>query len=139
MLSLAIQPLSRQKPGVALSMPVAARLATDYNIFEQLAHIWVIATLIHKDSGETLYDQLGGRVADSAHLLPDNGSTDWAYFYFPDLVIHEPGRYCIRITLMRMDYSQASSPDGVVTVCEYVDTHSITVENGASTRVRPSK
>ncbi|CAG8958154.1 hypothetical protein HYFRA_00000504 [Hymenoscyphus fraxineus] len=138
MLNLAIHPPSRARPGVVLSMPVAARLTTEYNIFGELNHIWAVATLIHKDSGETLYNQLGGNPTDSAHPLPDTGSADRAYFYFPDLVIHEPGRYRIRITLMRMDYSQASSPDGVVTACEYVDTHSITVESGASTRVRPN-
>jgi hypothetical protein len=143
MLGLAIQPSSRVRPGVAL--PVAARLATDVDIYEELAHIWAVVTLIHKDSGETLYDQLGGRVADSAHPLPDNGRSggsavkDRAYFYFPDLVIHEPGRYRIRVTLMQMDYSCNASPNGIVIVKEYADSHSIVVEEGASGSARPSK
>ncbi|EPE32998.1 hypothetical protein GLAREA_06010 [Glarea lozoyensis ATCC 20868] len=143
MLGLAIQPPSRVRPGVAV--PMAARLASDVDIFSELAHIWAVVTLIHKDSGETLYDQLGGRVADSAHPLPDNGrgsgptGKDRAYFYFPDLVIHDTGRYRIRVTLMQMDYSCDSSPNGIVIAREYVDSHSIVVEEGASSRSsRPS-
>ncbi|KAF4630871.1 hypothetical protein G7Y89_g7267 [Cudoniella acicularis] len=122
MLGLAIQPPPRARPGVALYPPPAARLSSDTNIFEGLARVWAVATLIQRDSGETLYGQLSGRVADSAHPLTENGSSgssssgsiDRAYFYFPDLVIHEPGRYRIRISLMEMDYSCDSAPDGIV-------------------------
>jgi hypothetical protein len=143
MLGLAVQPSSKVRPGAAL--PVAARLASDVEIFGELANIWAVVTLIHKDSGETLYDQLGGRVADSAHPLPDNVRTgtsagkDRAYFYFPDLVVHETGRYRIRVTLMQMDYSCDSSPNGAVVVRECTDSHSFVVEAGASSRFRPSK
>jgi hypothetical protein len=143
MLGLAVQPSSRVRPGTTL--PVAARIASDVDIFGELANIWAVVTLIHKDSGETLYDQLGGRVADSAHPLPDNVRTgtsagkDRAYFYFPDLVVHDAGRYRIRVTLMQMDYSCDASPTGAVVVREYADSHSFVVEEGASSRFRPSE
>jgi hypothetical protein len=60
-----------------------------------------------------------------------------AYFYFPDLVIQQPGRYRIRITLMKMHYTN-EYPDGIASVEEYVDSHSILVEEGASRHARPS-
>jgi len=110
-----------------------------------------VATLIHY-SGEVLYDQLGGTIADSAHPLPEVGQgtgssssaalspeIDRAYFYFPDLVIHEPGRYRVRVSLMQMDYSPDGSPEGAVKVLESVDSRSIIVEDGVVNRSRPSK
>ncbi|KAH8672083.1 hypothetical protein BGZ60DRAFT_430505 [Tricladium varicosporioides] len=146
MFGLAIQPPARVRPGEALYPPPAARLSTVSNNFGQLSQIWAVATLIKRDSGETLYNQLGGRLADSAHPLPEgmhssgsSTSKDRAYFYFPDLVINEPGRYRIRISLMEMDYScGGSSSHGAVKVAEYVDSHSIIVEEGATSRARPN-
>jgi hypothetical protein len=60
-----------------------------------------------------------------------------AYFYFPDLVIQQPGRYRIRITLMKMHYTN-EYPDGIASVEEYADSHSVLVEEGASRHARPS-
>ncbi|KAG9230277.1 hypothetical protein BJ875DRAFT_409205 [Amylocarpus encephaloides] len=143
MFGFAIQPPSRVRPNVSLYPPVTARLASDVDIFGELGHIWAVATLIHRDSGETLYEQLGGKLADSAHPLPDNGRgsssamKDRAYFCFPDIVIHHPGRYRVRITLMHVDYSCGSSPSGVVTVSEHTDSNTIMVEEG-SPRARPN-
>jgi Velvet factor len=149
MLRLAIQPPQQASPGAPLYPPLAARLSSDTSIFSELSQIWAVATLIHY-SGEVLHDQLGGRVADSAHPLPDGGhgtssstssssDRDRAYFYFPDLVIHEPGRYRVRVSLMQMDYSPDGSTEGVVRVLESVDSRSITVEDGAVNHSRPSK
>ena len=142
-----MQPSARARPGVALYPPVVVRLASETNIFEELSQTWAVATLLHH-SGEVLYDQLGGKIADSAHPMPEiahghessssgNGK-DRAYFYFPDLIIHEPGRYHIRISLMQMDYSY-EAPDGVVSVREYVDSRSITIEERAPNPSRPSE
>lgn len=47
------------------------------------------------------------------------------------------GRYRIRITLMRMDYSDETS-EGVAIVEEYVDSRTITVDEG-TTSFEPSK
>lgn len=139
MLGLAVQPPSRARPGTPLFPPIAARLSSERNIFAELSHKWAVATLI-RHSGEVLYDKLSGKVADSAHPLPEassenstssgsNRRRDRAYFYFPDLKIEEPGRYKIRISLMQMDYSSESSPDGVAQVCETIDSRSIIVED----------
>ncbi|TVY93085.1 hypothetical protein LAWI1_G002396 [Lachnellula willkommii] len=144
MLDLAIQPPAQARPGVALYPPLTARLSSEYNIFEELSQVWAAVTLVHH-SGEVLYQQLSGKVADSAHPLPEGGGSgsssaarDRAYFYFPDLVIHEPGQYRVRVTLMQMDYSCDAAPDGVVTVREYVDSRSISIENNAPNRSRPN-
>jgi hypothetical protein len=152
MLRLAIQPPQQSSPGVPLYPPLAARLSSETCIFSELSQTWAITTLIHY-SGEVLYDRLGGKIADSAHPLPgigggtssmsgasaENSERDRAYFYFPDLVIHEPGRYRVRVSLMQMDYSHDGSPEGVVKVLESIDSRSITVEDGAVNRSRLSK
>jgi hypothetical protein len=145
MLGFAVQPPARTRPGVALYPPVTARLSDRRSIYQELSQVWAVASLV-SGSGEVLSQQLGGRVVDSAHPIPESsrGSSssqdairDRAYFYLPDLVIYEPGRYRIRISLMRMNYSYA--PEGDVRVDEYVDSHSIVVEDGMANRSRPSE
>ena len=146
MLALAVQPSSRVRPGMPLYPPIVARLASETNMFQELSQIWAVATLL-RPSGEVLLDQLGGRIADSAHPMPNTARShgpsssrsarDRAYFYFPDLVISEPGRYHIRVSLMQMEYSHESL-DGVVRVLEYVDSRCITVEDNAPNPARPS-
>ncbi|KAH7413018.1 hypothetical protein BKA64DRAFT_342848 [Cadophora sp. MPI-SDFR-AT-0126] len=146
MLGLAVQPPPQTRPGVALYPPVAARISSETSIYEELSHTWAVATLL-RTTGEVLDNQLGGRVADSAHPLPEsthsssssgNAQTDRAYFYFPDLVINEPGRYRVRVSLMQMDYSCDEAPEGVARVREYVDSRSITVEERSDTSPRPN-
>jgi len=153
MLGFAVQPPSQTRPGVPLYPPVAARLSSDTSVFDELSYTWAVATLIHKQSGEVLHEGLHGRVADSAHPLPDqtegrnsgsrsssSSSTerDRAYFYFPDLVIDEPGSYRIRVSLMRMDFNQDASPDGVVYVRDTIDSRSIVVGENPSRDSRPN-
>jgi hypothetical protein len=60
-----------------------------------------------------------------------------AYFYFPELVVHQPGRYRARVPLMKI-YHAYEYPDGVGSVGEYADRHLILVEEGASRHARPS-
>jgi hypothetical protein len=146
MLGLAVQPPAHTKPGVAIYPPIAARLSDETNIYEELSQVWAVASLIGY-SGEVLEQKLGGKVVDSAHPIAENANgsgqgtvRDRAYFYFPDLVIYEPGRYRIRITLMRMNYSYELSPEGDARVDEYVDSQSITVQDGmAANHSRPSE
>ena len=143
MLLIVVQPPARAQSGIVLYPPLAARLSSETNIFDKLSQFWAVATLI-SDSREVLNDQLGGKVADSAHPLPEtehssssssNSRRDRAYFYFPDLIINEPGRYRITISLMQMDYYEASE---TVVVREFVDSHSITVQDGPASSSRPS-
>lgn len=142
MLKLAIQPPPHANPGVPLYPPLAARLSSETSIFTQLSQTWAVATLIDYGSGEILHDQLGGKVADSAHPLPESGigtndssrERDRAYFYFPDLVIGEPGRYRIRVSLMQMERSPDGSTEDVVRVLETADSRGIKVDHGAISR-----
>ena len=146
MLRLAVQPSQHANPNVPLFPPLVARLSSETSIFSELSQTWAVATLI-RYSGEVVHDKLGGRVADSAHPLPEGGLSsngtgsrrDRAYFYFPGLVINEPGRYYIRVSLMRMDNSPDGSTEGVVRVLESVDSRSITVDDDAVNHSRPSK
>jgi len=145
MLDLSVQPPAQTRPGVALFPPVAARLSSQATLYDELSQIYAFVSLIH-ENGETLDDQLSGKAADSAHPMPESnrhGSSsrhvrDQAYFYFPDLVIHYPGRYRIRVTLMRMEYSYESSETFSV-VQDYVDSRSIIVDEQVSDYTRPSK
>lgn len=154
MFGFAIQPPTQTRPGIPLYPPVAARLSSETSVFDELSQTWAVATLVHKQSGEVLYDGLCGRVADSAHPLPEqtnerssgsrSSSTsrnerDRAYFYFPDLVINEPGSYRIRVSLMRMDVAEDASSSGVVYVRETIDSRSIIVKENPSQDSRPSK
>lgn len=153
MLDLAVQPPTQTRPGEPLYPPVAVSLSSETSIYNELSQIWAVATLVHQ-SGEVLEDHLGGRLADSAHPLPESVSSyshsrsqgqnsspkkERAYFYFPDLTIHKPGRYKIRVSLMQMDHSRESSLDGEIRVREYVESRSIVVEDQAENHTRPSK
>lgn len=148
MFELAVQPPPQTRPGVVLYPPIVARLSSDASIFEELSQIWAVASLI-SPNGESLDQQLGGRVADSAHPMAGNGVngrggsqgaiTDRAYFYFPNLIIHTPGRYRVRVTLMRMNNPRGSSSEDDVRYDEHVDSHSIVVEDGAFTHARASE
>jgi hypothetical protein len=146
MLKIAVQPPPHASPGVPLYPPLAARLSSETSVFTELSQIWAVATLIN-DFDEILHDQLGGKVADSAHPLPESGTgtngssqqRDRAYFYFPGLVIGEPGRYRVRVSLMQMERSQDGLTEDVVRVLETVDSRSINVDHGVTSRSRPSK
>ena len=146
MLGLAVQPPTQAKSNAVLYPPIVARLSSETSIFDELSQIWAVVSLTSV-SGEILRDKLGGKVADSAHpiseTLPNSSEGDMrdrAYFYFPDLVIHEPGRYRVRVTLIKMSYNHASAPEGEVRFDESVDSHSIAVgEEEASTPSRLSK
>lgn len=142
MLGFAVQPPLQGRPGIALYPPVVARLYSETNIFEQLSQIWAVASLLSY-SGETLYDQLHGKIADSAHPLANteqstgsssSAGTDRAYFYFPGLIILEPGRYRIRISFMQMDFVE-----GVARVQESIDSRSIMIEERLHSMSRPSE
>jgi hypothetical protein len=146
MLRIAVQPPPHANPNAPFYPPLVAHLSSDTSIFAELSQTWAVATLIHY-SGEVLHDQLGGKVADSAHPLPEGGpgpsnagpERERAYFYFPGLAINEPGRYRIRVSLMQMDYPPDGLTEGVVRVLETVDSRSITVDDGAINHSRPSK
>jgi len=148
MLDLSVQPPAQTRPGVALFPPVAARLSGQASMYNELSLIYAYVSLVH-ENGEPLPDQLSGKVADAAHPMPgmsgsgrhaSNGHhvRDQAYFYFPDLVIHYPGLYRIRVTLMRMDYPYNSSNSGSI-VEDYIESRSIVVDEGVSHYTRPSE
>lgn len=144
-LKVAVQPPANARTGMTLYPPVAAKLQSANDIFDELAGYWAVATLVHY-SGETLYDRLGGRISDSAHPLDPPSPTsshsngqDRAYFYFPDLVIPESGRYCIRISLLQMDYSSEDAPEGMAIVRENIETDWIDVDDSPVSTITPSR
>ncbi|KAA8572146.1 hypothetical protein MFRU_018g01410 [Monilinia fructicola] len=141
MLSIAVQPPARARPGAILYPPLVVQLSSEHDLYEHLAGYWTCITLIHYSTGQVIYDQMDGKAADSAHPIAQTrsrGVRDQAYFFFPDVAIHATGRYRLRISLMRMDYSPESGPDGAVVCDEQVDTRSITVEESGPNYSRPN-
>ncbi|KAL3418022.1 hypothetical protein PVAG01_11032 [Phlyctema vagabunda] len=145
MLGVVVQPPGQCRAGTAIYPPVVATLRSRDDIYDRLSRTWAVATLVHY-SGDVLEDQLDGRVSDSAHPMPERASShsssssssssrrsrshrsserEQAYFCFPDLAIHYPGKYRIRVTVMRME--DPSSPDSPVVFEDAVDSHTITV------------
>ncbi|KFY32173.1 hypothetical protein V493_00448 [Pseudogymnoascus sp. VKM F-4281 (FW-2241)] len=119
-LSLSTQPPGRTRPGLALEPPIVAQLTCT---FADLPQVWAVASLL-SHIGEVLLDKLEGKFVECAH--PDTGE-----FRFSQLAINDPGKYRIRITLMQMDFSNGSHPDGVANVCEYIESDRILVDAGS--------
>ncbi|KFY79969.1 hypothetical protein V499_01118 [Pseudogymnoascus sp. VKM F-103] len=119
-LSLSAQPPGRARPGVALEPPIVAQLSCT---FADLPQVWAVATLL-SHTGEALLDKLEGKIAEFA-------DPDTVEFRFTQLVINDPGKYRIRITLMQMDFSDGSHPDGAANVCEFIETDGILVDAAA--------
>jgi len=145
MLGLAVQPPAGTRPGTTLYPPLAVKLSSEHSLFDELSDQWAVVTLV-RSSGEVLHNKLSGRLTDSAHPLPTYGTDssvirrrDRAYFYFPDLKIDEPGRYKIRVSLMKMEYSKSAPPEGQARVCEEVDSRSILVEEMQPSHMSPRK
>lgn len=139
-LMVAVQPPSSTCTGMTLFPPVAARLQSLVRIFDQLKGYWAAATLVR--SPDVILDYgLGGKLSDLAHPMPAALGEDRAYFYFPDFVILELGRYCIRISLLQMDSSSTDALEGVVIVRSFVNlnTNWIDVGNSPINETRPSK
>ncbi len=88
--------------------------------FADPPQVWAVATLL-SHTGEVLLDKLEGKIAEFAH-------PDTVEFRFTQLVINDPGKYRIRITLMQMDFSNWSHPDGVANVCECIESDGILVD-----------
>jgi len=97
-------------------------------------------------TGEMVYHALQGDIADSAHPMDIQGQgsfgqgpvRDRAYFCFPNLSIHLPGRYRLKLSLMRMNYSDNAFPDGVAIIEQVVNSRSITVEDRGLSFSRPN-
>lgn len=146
MLNISIQPPAKAQLGAAMYPPVAIRLTSTTSMYDELSHIWALATLVGQN-GQSPDVQLLGKTADSAHPMNQNTRSadrdtlrDQAYFYFPDLKINTPGQYRVRVTLMRMSYSYDSLQGEAVAVAEdYIDTRSIIVEEGGQYPAKPSE
>ncbi|TEY50774.1 hypothetical protein BOTCAL_0273g00060 [Botryotinia calthae] len=141
MLSIAVQPPARVRPGSILYPPLIVQLSSEHDLYEHLAGYWTCVSLIHYATGQVIYEQMCGKAADSAHPIAQTrsrGVRDQAYFFFQDLAIHAPGRYRLKIRLIRNDYSPESGQDGAVICDDEVNTRSITVEESGPNYSRPN-
>jgi hypothetical protein len=86
--------------------------------FADIPQVWAVATLL-SHTGEVLLDKLEGKIAELAH--PETGE-----FRFSHLAINGPGKYRIKITLMRMEFS-----NGFANVCNSIETDTILIDEVA--------
>ena len=87
-------------------------------LFRSITQVWAVATLL-SHTGEVLVDKLEGKIAEFAH--PE--TVDFRFTY---LVINDPGKYHIKITLMQMDFS-----NGFANVCECIVSDSFLIDAAA--------
>ncbi|KAI9852248.1 MAG: hypothetical protein M1838_001290 [Thelocarpon superellum] len=128
-LRMVVQPPAQTRPGMALYPPAVLRLeqgSSDREAGDDPGRVWAFASLTTEDGGEVLApprtDLLRGSLVDSAHLVGDEldpGDAEAAtarsgpitsYLVFPGLIIQEPGRYRIQITLGRMGGAALQRP-----------------------------
>ena len=118
-MEMVIRPLSAIKPGVTMHPPVVVALKAQtsrgerdgiYRELGDVSGIWAFVSLVTEDGNQSLApprtDLLLGRIVDSIHPAFDNTNSEGptvGYAIFPDLAIAEPGRYCLRISLIDMD------------------------------------
>lgn len=134
-------PPRRARIGVKLYPPIAVSLSSESDTYDELSHIWASVSLVNSHTGlPEEYVTLRGNKVDSAHPFTHNtpsGSSssstsgsgnERAYFYFHDLEIPQLGRYRIRVSLMKIDYT--NNPEyGENVVLDYIDSEPIDMYN----------
>ncbi|MCJ1377596.1 hypothetical protein MMC17_000691 [Xylographa soralifera] len=121
-MKIVIEPPHQARPGEVLTPPLVMSLEneSDPNSPEQEpvdpTLLWAVVSVVSEDDMTPLApprtDLLIGTIADSVHpLTPPDHEGQIGFVAFPDLVIREPGRYRLRISLIKMNaIGGASTP-----------------------------
>ena len=141
MLDILVQPPRETRPGTCLFPPLAVRFTSETSLENNYGQYFAFVTPIGSND-ETPVELLSGKVSDSAHPWPESvaggsnsqGDRYRVLFYYNDLVIHENGRYKLRISLYEMN-----SPLEAATLVDYIDSPEIIVDEQTTTNSRPSK
>lgn len=115
-----LQPPSRSRPGQTLRPPIVVELkdrwladkADGLNV--ETRHLFACASVVSEDGLVALApphpNLLRGGFSDSIHPgFNSAGQEQGYYFRFPDLQIHQVGKYRIRILLVKMPTTEKSS------------------------------
>ena len=122
---IVIEPPPQARPGEVLTPPLVMSLDTDSVDTNSSPDspeqepvdptlLWAVVSVISEDDLTPLApprtDLLTGTIADSVHpLTPPDHEGQIGFVAFPNLVIREPGRYRLRISLIKMNAIRASS------------------------------
>jgi hypothetical protein len=142
MMQVILQPPSKSRPGQVLRPPIVVELKDQGlinsidDLNDEAKNLFACATVVSEDGLVALApphpNLLQGGFSDSIHPgLNSKGQEEGYYFRFPDLQIHEAGKYRIRILLVKMHIGGGTSE--VVNV-ESVVTRVIHVETNACAR-----
>ena len=137
-IEIAVGTPAQARPNAELYPPLVLCLVSETDIWDYHTY-FVELSFIHRDDAklETRHDFPDScKVYDSAHELPASLCTNGrqAYFYFPNLMIPDPGRWRVLATLRKV---LPGDNEGTRTVKEDV-TPSIYVDATASQHARPS-
>ncbi|MCJ1404535.1 hypothetical protein MMC11_007761 [Xylographa trunciseda] len=111
---IVIEPPYQARPGDVLTPPLVMSLEneTGPNLSEQEpvdpTLFWAVVSVVSEDDMTLLApprtDLLMGTIADSVHpLTPPDHEGQIGFVAFPNLIIREPGRYRLRISLIKMN------------------------------------
>ncbi|MCJ1421838.1 hypothetical protein MMC32_008205 [Xylographa parallela] len=111
---IVIEPPHQARPGEVLTPPLVMSLENESgpNSPEQEpvdpTLLWAVVSVVSEDNITPLApprtDLLIGTIADSVHpLTPPDHEGQIGFVAFPNLVIREPGRYRLRISLIKMN------------------------------------
>ncbi|MCJ1290521.1 hypothetical protein MMC34_002060 [Xylographa carneopallida] len=119
---IVIEPPQQARPGEVLTPPLVMSLENQSGPIspEQLpvdpTLLWAVVSVVSEDDMTPVApprtDLLRGTIADSVHpLTPPDHEGQIGFVAFPNLIIREPGRYRLRVSLIRMNaIGETSTP-----------------------------
>jgi len=145
-MDMVIRPLLAIRPGVIMHPPIVVALKaaasrsernSAYRDVGDVSGIWAFVSLVTEDRNQSLApprtDLLLGRTAGSIHPFFDESDPEdptVGYAIFPDLAIAEPGRYCLKISLIDMDSNGSMFGEAMQSGTNLVAVHSSIVHVG---------
>lgn len=138
-MNVIIEPPSETRPGNLLNPPIVIKLENrkGQSISEKIdiedGNLWAQASVVSEDGMVALAppqpNLISGTLVGSVQPAAPEESHELGYLTFPNLAIHQPGRFRIRISLIRMptaNESEAINLQSIVTRIIKVDTNAIT-------------
>ena len=143
-MNVIIEPPSEIRPGDLLQPPIVIKLENrngrnaDDEIDIEDGNLWAQASVVSEDGMVALAppqpNLITGTLVDSVRpATPEKESQESGYLTFPDLAIHQTGRFRIRISLIKMpttDESEAINLQSIVTRIIIVDREASTPSIG---------
>ncbi|KAI4131780.1 MAG: hypothetical protein LQ347_002834 [Umbilicaria vellea] len=125
-MSIVLEPAARVRPANVLRPPMVIKLKHRNGVLNagnrgpDYAHMWALASIVSEEGTTALApprtDLLLGTPVNSIHKAARSGNDEEVgYVCFTDLAIQQPGKYRIRVSLIRMEGlggSTASSVQG---------------------------